>query len=125
MGILDRWLVTWDPQLKSKSKARRVGGPEANLRGGIGDDLAVANGTVATILVAGGLGRLPDLPGIPKDKEPAVMPASLKSVVPSGIECVRGKLPACVIFETSTDDGEHWTRHYVPIPSGFTSKRRQ
>lgn len=119
VGILDRWLVTWEPHLKGKSRPRRIGGPEASLRGGIGDDLAAANGSVATILIVGGLGRLPNLPGIPKDKEPAAMPDSLKNVVPAGIECVQGKLPACLIFQTSSDDGQHWVRHFVPMPGDF------
>jgi hypothetical protein len=38
--------------------------------------------------------------------------------VPAGVtDCTPGK--PCLFFETSRDDGAHWTRHYVPVPGGF------
>jgi hypothetical protein len=118
VGIMDRWLVTWQPQLKGKSPARRMGGPEKDLTASVGNDLAAAYGTVAEIFIVGGKGRLSFEPPPVGGAAPPPMPASLRSIVPAGIECVQGQ-PACLIFQTSDDDGEHWVRHFVPTPEGF------
>ena len=116
VGILDRWLVTWEPHLAGKSKPRRMGGPEQNLVASPNNDLAASHGAVASIFTVGGSGRNQREAG-PFDQS---MPVSLKSIVPVGTECVPGKTPVCLIFQTSTDDGANWTRHFVPTPDGFT-----
>src|ERR1700728_4528228 len=122
VGIMDRWLVTWEPHLAHKSKPRRIGGPELELVALHDADLAASHGAVAVTFVVGGTA--------PPDAEPGDAPseakqssqttaASLKRVIPKGIECIPGKLPACLIFETSTDNGMTWIRHWVPTSQGF------
>jgi hypothetical protein len=93
-----------------------MGGPEQNLVGSPNNDLAASHGTVASIFTVGGTGRNQ------RGASPSAqsMPDSVKSIVPSGTECVPGKQPVCLIFQTSTDDGANWTRHFVPTPEGFT-----
>jgi hypothetical protein len=121
LGTLDRWLVTWDAHLKNRRKPLRIGGPERDLVALHDADLAASHGAVAATFIIGGTGPFaPDAAADASEFHPShETPASLKRILPRGTECILGKLPACLIFEVSTDDGAHWARYLVPTPPEF------
>jgi len=47
------------------------------------------------------------------------IPGSLRSAVPPEISKCSREQP-CLFMETSSDDGQNWVRHYVPVPGGFS-----
>jgi hypothetical protein len=114
----DRWLVAWQPHLAGKSEPHRIGGPDFSGTGG--NTIAAARGVVAATFVlggpAGGFGGGPPAP-VP-------VPDSLKDIIKDGTSTCSIDAP-CLFFETSTDDGQHWTRHHVPVPGGFNGQRAQ
>lgn len=75
---------------------------------------------MATTFVLGG--RRPNLYGAgPAKDEPAnPVPATLKPIMRGGVETCSADAP-CLFFQTSADQGRHWTRHHVnvPLPEGF------
>jgi hypothetical protein len=112
-AINDRWLIAWEPHLAGKSEPRRIGGPDFSGSGG--NTITAANGVVAATFVIGagfpgGFGGTP---------APVPVPASLKSIVKDGTTSCSVQA-SCLFFETSTDQGEHWTRHHVPGLGGFS-----
>ena len=112
----DRWLVAWQPHLAGKSEPRRLGGPDFSGSGG--STITAAHGVIAATFVLGG----PAPGGFGGPPAPRPVPASLQSIVPSDVTTCSMQAP-CLFFETSTDQGEHWTRHYVPVPGGFNGQR--
>lgn len=108
-AISDRWLVTWGPQLTSKSEPRRLGGPDFSASGG--STIATAHGVVAATFVLGG----------PPPGQGAAPPGATRPIPPSLQAAVGGRVNACsteapcLFFETTTDDGRSWARHYVPV----------
>jgi hypothetical protein len=117
-ATMDRWLVAWQPHLAGKSEPRRIGGPDFSGTGG--NTITAAHGVIAATFVlggpTGGFGAGPPAP-VP-------MPDSLKVIVKDGTTSCSIQAP-CLFFETSTDDGQHWTRHHVPVAAGFNSQRAQ
>jgi hypothetical protein len=113
----DRWLVAWKPHLTAKSEPRRLGGPDFSAAGG--STIAAAHGVVAATFVLGGP---PPGIGAPEKFAPSPIPASLQSVVGSAVTACSMEAP-CVFFETTSDEGKSWTRHYVPIEGGINAQR--
>src|SRR5579864_6282638 len=113
----DRWLVAWQPRLVGKSEPRRMGGPDFSAAGG--STLTAAHGIVAATFVLGQPG-----PGgfTATQPAPVPIPASLKSLIKDGTSSCSIQSP-CLFFETSTDEGKHWTRHHVPVAGGFSGQR--
>jgi hypothetical protein len=112
----DRWLVAWKPRLAGKSEPRRLGGPDFSAAGG--STIAAAHGVVAATFVLGGP---PPGGGAPETSAPSPIPASLVSVVGGAVTACSIEAP-CVFFETSTDEGKTWTRHYVPAGAVNTQR---
>jgi hypothetical protein len=115
---MDRWLVAWQPHLAGKSEPRRIGGPDFSASGG--STLAAAHGVVAATFVLGG--AQPGLGFTGARPEPTPVPASLQSIVQSGVTSCSMQAP-CLFFETSSDQGLHWSRHQVVVPGGFNAQR--
>ena len=111
----DRWLVAWKPRLAGKSEPRRMGGPDFSAAAG--STIIAAHGVVAATFTLGG--PLPGI-GIRTPRTPQPVPGSLRGIVPEGVTSCSMQLP-CLFFETSTDEGRHWTRHYIPTPGGFNA----
>jgi hypothetical protein len=116
--VNDRWLVAWQPHLKGKSEPRRMGGPDFSASGG--STITAAHGVVAASFVLGGPG--PGGGAAARPTGPVPLPASLQGVVKDGTSSCSMQAP-CLFFETSSDKGEHWTRHHVPVPGGFDGQR--
>lgn len=113
----DRWLVAWKPRLAGKSEPRRLGGPDFSAAGG--STITAANGVIAATFVLGG----PPPGGGTGGNAPArPVPASLVSIMKDGVTSCSLQAP-CLFFETSTDEGQHWTRHHVPVPGGIASRQ--
>jgi hypothetical protein len=110
----DRWLVAWKPRLAGKSEPRRLGGPDFSASGG--STITAAHGVVATTFLIGAPGPGGFTGGQPA---PVPIPDSLKSVLTDGTTSCSRQAP-CLFFQTSTDQGEHWTRHHVPVAGGFS-----
>jgi hypothetical protein len=113
----DRWLVAWQPNLVGKSEPRRMGGPDFSAGGG--STLTAAHGVVAATFVLG-----QPAPGGFTSAQPAPVPVadSLKSLITDGTSSCSIQSP-CLFFETSADEGQHWTRHHVPVVGGFSGQR--
>lgn len=149
-AIVDRWLVAYQPMLANQTEPRRLGGPD--FAATIGNTIAAAHGIIgATFAIVPapprrGAPEINDYKGVYPDTTHVVVngrylappsdgvnivaststtsevPASLRSLVPAEItECTTER--PCLFMETSKDDGLHWTRHYVPIPGGFSTQR--
>ena len=116
----DRWLVAWQPHLAGKSKPRRLGGPDFSAAGG--STLAAAHGVVAATFVLGGPPPGGGFAGAPPPATP--VPESLKGIIQGGTTSCSMQAP-CLFFETSSDQGQHWTRHHVAVPGGFNGQRAQ
>ena len=114
----DRWLVAWKPRLAGKSRPRRLGGPDFSASAG--STIAAAHGVVAATFVLGG-----PRPGggfFGRAVGPTPLPASLRGITPASVTSCSMQQP-CLYFETSTDEGRHWTRHYISTPGGFNPHR--
>ena len=110
----DRWLVAWKPHLAGKSEPRRIGGPVFS--GEIANTITAANGVVAATFALGG--RVPGMGFTGAPPKPVPVPASLRGLVPRRItQCTMAE--PCLFFETSSDEGRHWVRHFVDVPGGF------
>jgi hypothetical protein len=117
----DRWLVAWKPRLTAKSEPRRLGGPDFSAAGG--STIAAAHGVVAATFVLGGPAPGAGAPGVPDPvMPPSPVPASLQSLVGGAVTACSMEAP-CVFFETSSDQGKTWTRHYVPIADAVNTQR--
>ena len=114
-ALQDGWFVAWKPHLLDQSRPPRIGGPDFG--GSEGRGMAVGNGVIAATFMLG----LPVLESANKNQPQSVpLPASLRGQVPDGIKTCSRMAP-CMFFETSAVEGQHWTRHYVPLPaSGFS-----
>jgi hypothetical protein len=110
----DRWLVAWKPRLAGKSEPRRLGGPDFSASGG--STITAAHGVLATTFLIGAPGPGGFTGGQPA---PVPIPDSLKSVLTDGTTSCSRQAP-CLFFQTSTDQGEHWMRHHVPVAGGFS-----
>jgi hypothetical protein len=115
----DRWLVAWKPRLAAKSEPRRIGGPDFS--GATGSTITAAHGIVAATFVLGGAAPGAGSAGGPPAPRP--VPASLQEVVKGAVTACSMQAP-CLFFETSADEGIHWTRHYVPVDGGFSPSQR-
>jgi hypothetical protein len=117
-AINDRWLVAWKPHLAAKSEPHRIGGPDFSGSGG--NTITAAHGAIAATFVlggpTGGFGGGPPAP-VP-------VPDSIKGIIKDGTTSCSIQAP-CLFFETSTDDGQHWTRHHVPVAGGFNGQHAQ
>jgi hypothetical protein len=113
-SLQDGWLVAFKPDLTVHSGPRRFGGPDFSSARG---SLTAANGVVATALVLG----LPKLESASRAPPvPMPVPASLQALIKDGTRMCSPQKP-CVFFQTSSDEGQHWTRHHVPLPpDGFS-----
>lgn len=109
-AIADRWLVAWSPRLTSKTEPRRIGGPDFGAT--LASTITAAHGVVATTFA------YPFRFQAPAGSAEPSLPASLRRVVPASASCT-GQRP-CLFFQTSKDQGQSWTRHYVPIPAGIS-----
>jgi hypothetical protein len=114
----DRWLVAWQPYLAGKSEPRRIGGPDFSGSGG--NTITAAHGVVAATFVLGGPPAGAGFTGAPP--APTPVPASLQSIMQAGVTSCSMQAP-CLFFETSTDQGQHWSRHHVVVPGGFSGMR--
>ncbi len=110
----DRWLVAWQPHLTAKSEPHRIGGPDFSGSGG--NTITAANGVVAATFILGGPAPGMGFTGSPP--APTPIPASLQGIVKDGTTSCSMQEP-CLFFETSSDQGEHWTRHQVVVRGGF------
>jgi hypothetical protein len=50
------------------------------------------------------------------------VPESLKVLMHDGTATCSMQAP-CLLFETSADQGQHWTRHHVAVAGGFSGQR--
>jgi hypothetical protein len=116
----DRWLVAWQPHLAGKSEPRRLGGPDFSGSGG--STISAAHGVIAATFVLGGPTPGGGFTGGPPP--PVPVPASLQAVINDGTSSCSMQAP-CLFFETSSDQGQHWTRHHVPVAGGFSGQRAQ
>jgi hypothetical protein len=116
----DRWLIAWKPHLAGKSEPHRIGGPDFSGTGG--NTITAAHGIVAATFVLGGPVPGTGFTGSPPASTP--VPDSLKGTVKDGTTSCSMQAP-CLFFETSTDDGQHWTRRHVPVAGGFNGQRAQ
>jgi hypothetical protein len=114
----DRWLIAWQPHLNGKSEPRRLGGPDFSGSGG--STLTAAHGVVAATFVLGGPAPGAGFTGSPPAPTPA--PASLQSIMNGGVTSCSMQAP-CLFFETSSDRGQHWSRHHVVVSGGFSGQR--
>jgi len=112
-AIMDRWLVAWKPHLTGHSEPRRMGGPDFSAASG--NTFVAAHGVVASTFVIGA----PFPGGGPGSTKPVEIPASLRGAVKDGTQTCSVTEP-CLFFQTSADDGLHWTRHHVPVAGGFS-----
>lgn len=112
----DRWLQAWKPHLAGHSLPRRFGGPDFSAAGG--NTMTAANGVIASAFFIDG----PEPPGrasvvvpIPASyRHPVPVPESLRPLIKNGVTTCSTQAP-CVFFETSTDEGQTWSRHQVPV----------
>jgi hypothetical protein len=116
----DRWLVAWKPHLTAQSEPRRIGGPDFSGSGG--NTITAAHGVIAATFVLGGPAPGAGFTGAAP--APTPVPDSLKGTVKDGTTSCSMQAP-CLFFETSTDQGQHWTRHHVPVAGGFNGQRAQ
>ena len=116
----DRWLVAWQPHLAGKSEPHRIGGPDFSGSGG--NTITAAHGVIAATFVLGGPVPGAGFTGAPPPATP--IPASLQGIIKDGTTSCSRQAP-CLFFETSSDQGQHWTRHHVPVPGGFNGQRAQ
>ena len=90
-----------------------MGGPDFSA--GMGNTMTAANGVIASTFVLGSL----TFEGGPPSKGPTPIPDSLRPLVKDGVRsCSLTAL--CLFFQTSSDQGRTWTRHYVPVAGGFS-----
>jgi hypothetical protein len=113
----DRWLVAWQPHLAGRSEPRRLGGPDFSGSGG--STLTAAHGVVAATFVLGGPTPGAGFTGAPP--APVPVPASLQSALNGAVTSCSIQAP-CLFFETSSDQGQHWARHHVVVPGGFSGQ---
>lgn len=147
--IVDRWLVAYQPMLAKQTAPRRLGGPD--FAATVGNTIAAAHGVIAATFVIVPAtpysrpepkvdariygnesrivlnGRYIAPPATPVNIVGSTttsndVPISLRSVVPTTVTQCTNEQP-CLFFETSQDDGQHWTRHYVPVPGSFSTAR--
>jgi hypothetical protein len=113
-SLQDGWLVAFKPDLAAHSEPRKFGGPDFS---GSRASLTAANGVVATTFVLG----LPKIESANRElPAPMPLPASLQGLIKDGTKMCSPQKP-CIFFQTSTDEGQHWTRHHVPLPAeGFS-----
>lgn len=111
-AIEDRWLVAWTPHLAAHSEPRRMGGPDFSAAGG--STMSAAHGVIASTFMIGA-----PAPGAGPLTAPVPIPASLKDLVKDGTQSCSMQEP-CLFFQTSSDEGRHWTRRHVPVPGGFS-----
>lgn len=112
-AVMDRWLIAWKPHLAGHSEPRRMGGPDFSAGGG--NTMSPAHGIVASSFILG----VPAPGGGPLPPGPQPVPASLRGLIKDGTKsCSLEAL--CLFFQTSSDEGRTWTRHYVPVPGGFS-----
>jgi len=110
-ALQDGWVVAFKPGLGSHSEPRRTGGPDFS--GVTGGAVTAANGVVATTFVLG----LPMLESASREAPaPKAVPASLREAIKDGTTVCSSQKP-CIFFQTSTDEGRHWSRHQVPLPA--------
>jgi hypothetical protein len=114
----DRWLVTWQPHLAGKSAPQRIGGPDFSGAGG--STITAAHGVIAATFVLGG--PTPGAGSTGGPPAPTPVPASLQNIVQGGVTSCSMQAP-CLFFETSSDQGRHWTRHHIPVAGGFSGQR--
>jgi hypothetical protein len=111
-AMFDRWLIAWQPHLAAHSEFRRMGGPDFSAAAG--STMAAANGVIASAFMLG-----TPAPGEGPATKPVPIPPSLAPLVTDGTStCSLHAL--CLFFQTSSDQGRSWTRHYVPVPDGFS-----
>ena len=113
----DRWLVAWQPHLAGKSEPRRLGGPDFSASGG--NTITAAHGVIAATFVLGG--PVPGAGFTGAAPAPRPVPASLAGLMQDGITSCSLQAP-CLFFQTSSDQGQHWTRHHVVVPGGFNGQ---
>ncbi len=113
-AIFDRWLVAWQPHLTAHSRPRRMGGPDFSAASG--STMTAANGVIASVFIIGSPAA--DMFG-PAVTQSVPVPPSLRPLVTDGRTSCQLQSP-CLFFQTSADQGRHWTRHYVPVPGGFS-----
>jgi hypothetical protein len=109
-AIMDRWMVAWKPDLSARSEARRLGGPDFSVP--LATVITAAHGVVAAAYALGGPAAA--LYGIALGGGTTSAPPSLKPLMKGGGECTVHV--SCLFFQTSNDEGLHWTRHYVDVP---------
>jgi hypothetical protein len=114
----DRWLVAWEPHLAAKSEPRRIGGPDFSRSGG--NTIAAAHGVIAATFVLGGPSPGAGFTGAMPP--PVHVPQSLQNIMKDGVTSCSMQAP-CLFFETSPDQGRHWTRYHVPVSSGLNPQR--